>query len=378
MLTLHSAMETKHSSSSSSHYYCAEQLLTFIIGLSCLLLEAFLITTIHVAADSTGENYYFPSSNVNGNLSSYYENPEYSLHPYSNFQLCNNESLLQALNSEKRLYGRSLDINSDHRTEYPYILYFQLFFVISADELCTRSNASTPSYYLSLVAFKGYGKGQDPNKGQVVWTANVDSPVGESACLELNAGDTNLKLVDYDRNGPDRVVWQTNTSTPANASLTITYEGNIVLFTNVSTDPSDSTTLQQQILWQSYEQPTDTLMVLQALRPGMNLTAASTESGNKTASHKLAMENGTLTLYTKIQYKALNNNTSKSTADYRGYGSPYFVWSVNGTQDMSRASFLFPPPPSVSSVSRWHTGATGEVSRTGVGKSFRLRSSSSS
>ena len=323
-------METKHSSSSSSHYYCAEKLLTLITAMACLLLEAFLITTIHVAANSTGENYYFPSSNVNGNLSSYYENPEYSLHPYSNFQLCNNESLLQALNSEKRLYGRSLDINSDHRTEYPYILYFQLFFIIPADELCAKNNASTPSYYLSLVAFKGYGKVQDPNKGQVVWTANVDSPVGESACLELNAGDTNLKLVDYDRNGPDRVVWQTNTSTPANASLTITYEGNLVLFTNTA-GPNDSM-LSENILWQSYEHPTDTLMVLQALRPGYNLTASESDS-NKTANYTLAIgPSGTVALYAKMGYKSLYNHTSNnSTVNDTSYEYPYWVWNLSDT-----------------------------------------------
>ena len=316
------------------------EILTLITVMACLLLEAFLITIIPVAANITVENYYFPSSNSDGNLFSYYRDPEYNsdISVYSDFQICNNISLLQALNNEKRLYGRATDIYSAHHVEYPYILYFQLFFVISAAEFCTKNNASTPSYYLSLLAYKGYGKAQDPNKGPVVWMANVDNPVGENACLELNAGDTNLKLVDYDRNGLDRMVWQTNTSTPANnASLTITFEGNLVLFTN-TTGPSDST-LKQQILWQSYDHPTDTLMVLQALRPGMNLTAASTtESTNKTAIYTLAIDNnGTLTLYTKIQYKALNNNTSNSSADYGRYGHPYLVWSVNGTQDVNRS-----------------------------------------
>ena len=80
-------------------------------------------------------------------------------------------------------------------------------------------------------------------------------------------------------------------------------------------------------------------MVLQALRSGMNLTTPTTESGNKTASHTLAIDNnGTLTLYTKIQYKALNNNnTSNSSTDYSGYGYPYFVWPVNHTQEMNRS-----------------------------------------
>ena len=90
-------------------------------------------------------------------------------------------------------------------------------------------------------------------------------------------------------------------------------------------------------MWQSYDHPTDTLTVLQALRPGMNLTASTSEPGNsnKTASHTLAIKNGTLTLYIKIQYKALNNNTSNSSTDYSEYVHPYFFWSPNDTQPMN-------------------------------------------
>ena len=233
------------------------------------------------------------------------------------------------MSSRERLYGRAAAVYSAHYY-LDYTLYFQLYFVISADELCSKSNSSTPSYYLSLVAYKAYGKAfQDTNKGKVVWTANVDNPVGENACLHFSPNDTNLRLVDYDRNGS--VVWQTNTSGHANAALTITYEGNLVLFTN-TTGPRDST-LKQQILWQSYDHPTDTLMVLQALPFGKNLTTSTTESSNKTTSYMLAIDkNGTLTLYTKLQYKALDK---KNTEDYREYVYPYFVWALNGTQEKS-------------------------------------------
>ena len=246
---------------------------------------------------------------------------------------CNNGSFPQALSSQGRLHGRSTSVYSAH-TYLNLSLYFRLYFVISGDDFCSRSNGSTPSYYLSLVAYSIYRNVDS----RVVWTANVGNPVGENACLLLTPDDSNLRLVDYDRNAS--VVWQTNTAGYMNASLSITYEGNLVLFTN-ATLPTD-TTLQQQILWQSFDHPTDTLMVLQALGSGRNLTASTSESGNstKTASHTLAIDkNGTLTLYTKIQYKAESNtNTSKSTADYKGYGSPYFVWSLNGTQEMSRAA----------------------------------------
>ena len=295
-----------------------------------LLLLLLLITSIpSVAAE---DPYQFPASNANDNLFSYSNDLGDFPDIRSRFRSCNNGSLVQVLSTQERLHGRSAIILSGH-IFFDYTLIFDLYFVISADDLCSTS---TPSYYLSLVAYKAFGKAfQDTNKGKVVWTANVGSPVGENACLHLSPNDTNLKLVDYDRNGS--VVWQTNTPGFTNASLTITYEGNLVLFTN-TTGPSDST-LKQQILWQSYDHPTDTLMVLQALRPGMNLTAASTtESTNKTAIYTLAIDkNGTLTLYTKIQYKDFNNNTSNSTTDYGGYGHPYLVWSVNGTQEMIRS-----------------------------------------
>ena len=127
----------------------------------------------------------------------------------------------------------------------------------------------------------------------------------------------------------DNVVWQTNTPGFTNASLTITYEGNLVLFTN------DSTTLQQQILWQSYDHPTDTLMVLQVLRPGKNLSTSTTVSG--TSSSKTALfillieEDGTLALYAKFQYKSFNNSISNSTIDYGMYN--YWSLPLNGTQE---------------------------------------------
>ena len=197
--------------------------------MACLLLEAFLITTIPVAAfiittipvlaDSTDDNYYFPSSNVNGSLFSNYGNPEYysdtfSLSDFAYYQMefststilsCNNGSFPQALSSQGRLHGRSTSVYSAH-TYLNLSLYFRLYFVISGDDFCSKSNGSTPSYYLSLVAYSIYRNVDS----RVVWTANVGNPVGENACLLLTPDDSNLRLVDYDRNAS--VVWPTNTS----------------------------------------------------------------------------------------------------------------------------------------------------------------------
>ena len=313
---------------------CYGDLLHVVWKATCLLILLPTSNPTVAAAASDDFSYYLPSSNVNDSLFSYSNDKvSYILQsigtglPVTSLNSCNNDlDILEDLSSQERLYGRSAGVSSFN---------FELYFVISVDEICTRNNDSTPSYYLSLLAYNENSAQQDLNRAKVVWTANVGKPVGENACLQLSPDDSNLRLVDYDRNGS--VVWETNTPGYTNATLTITFEGNLVLYTNVSTDPSDSTTLQQQILWQSYEQPTDTLMVLEALRPGMNLTAASTtESTNKTAIYTLAIDkNGTLALYTKIQYKALNNNTSNSSTDYSEYVHPYFFWSPNDTQPMN-------------------------------------------
>ena len=118
---------------------------------------------------------------------------------------CNNGSFPQALSSQGRLHGRSTSVYSAH-TYLNLSLYFRLYFVISGDDFCSKSNGSTPSYYLSLVAYSIY-RNVDL---RVVWTANMGNPVGENACLQLSPEDGNLKLVDYDRNAS--VVWPTNTS----------------------------------------------------------------------------------------------------------------------------------------------------------------------
>ena len=289
-----------------------------------LLLLLFITSIPTVAA---ADPYQFPASNLNDSIFFYSNDVGDFILRKSTIINCNNGSLLQALSTQDRLHGRAANILSGHIL-FDYTVFFELFFVISADDLCSTA---TPSYYLSLVAFKSFGKAaQDTNKGKVVWTANVGNPVGGNTCLHLSPDDSNLRLVDYDRNGS--VVWQTNTPGYMNASLTITYEGNLVLYTN-ATLPND-TTLQQKILWQSYDHPTDTLMVLQALPTGKSLTVSTTESGNsnKTAKFTFLMEeDGALALYAKFQYKYINNSISNSTTNYGMY--KYWSLPLNGPQE---------------------------------------------
>ena len=308
---------------------CYGDLLHVVWKATCLLILLPTSNPTVAAAASDDFSYYLPSSNVNDSLFSYSRDVGYfrSLQigsSVTSLLSCNNDSILQALSSQERLYGRFAGVIFENT------VFFQLYFVISVDEICTRNNDSTPSYYLSLLAYNENSAQQDLNRAKVVWTANVGNPVGENACLQLSPDDSNLRLVDYDRNGS--VVWQTNTPGHMNAALTITYEGNLVLYTN-ATLPND-TTLQQKILWQSYDHPTDTLMVLQALPTGKSLTVSTTESGNsnKTAKFTFLMEeDGALALYAKFQYKYINNSISNSTTNYGMY--KYWSLPLNGPQE---------------------------------------------
>ncbi|XBH81666.1 hypothetical protein VPH35_107187 [Triticum aestivum] len=100
---------------------------------------------------------------------------------------------------------------------------------------------------------------------QVVWCANRASPVGENATLELTT-DGNLVLRDADGSH----VWSSNTSGQSVAGMLITKIGNLVLF-----DHKNAT------VWQSFDHPTDTLVLGQSLQEGTRLIA-STSATNMT------------------------------------------------------------------------------------------------
>ncbi|XP_039161045.1 G-type lectin S-receptor-like serine/threonine-protein kinase SD2-5 [Eucalyptus grandis] len=90
---------------------------------------------------------------------------------------------------------------------------------------------------------------------QVVWSANRNNPVNIGATLELTSeGDLVLKDVD------GTVAWSTNTSGKSIVGLKLTVLGNLVLF-----DKNNVT------VWQSFDQPTDSLVLGQKLTPGQRL-----------------------------------------------------------------------------------------------------------
>lgn len=92
---------------------------------------------------------------------------------------------------------------------------------------------------------------------QVVWSANRGSPVGEGATLEFTAaGD----LVLRDNNA--QVIWSAGTAGKSVAGMSVNADGNLVLL-----DAADKP------VWQSFDHPTDTLLVGQSLGQGARLVA---------------------------------------------------------------------------------------------------------
>ncbi|KAL5227810.1 hypothetical protein ABZP36_016075 [Zizania latifolia] len=94
---------------------------------------------------------------------------------------------------------------------------------------------------------------------QVVWSVNRASPVGEGATAQFTAdGDLVLKSPS------GAVLWSAGTAGRSVAGMSIYSDGNLVLF-----DGSNRT------VWQSFDHPTDTLLVGQTLKQGARLTANS-------------------------------------------------------------------------------------------------------
>ena len=122
-----------------------------------------------------------------------------------------------------------------------------------------------------------------------VWEANRGKPVGENATLTFGT-DGNLVLAHAD----GRVAWQTGTANKGVVGLRLLPTGNLVLY--------DS---KGKFIWQSFDYPTDTLLVGQSLRAGgvTKLVSRASEADNSDGKYSLVMEPKRLAMY----YKGTNS-----------------------------------------------------------------------
>ncbi|XP_023741239.1 G-type lectin S-receptor-like serine/threonine-protein kinase SD2-5 [Lactuca sativa] len=104
------------------------------------------------------------------------------------------------------------------------------------------------------------------NDHVILWSANRDNPVRESAILNFTAAGE-LVLQDVDGS----TVWTTNTTEKSVAFMNLTDKGNLMLFDNT-----------KSMVWQSFDHPTDCLLPGQKLFQGQKLIP-SVSSTNWTA-----------------------------------------------------------------------------------------------
>jgi hypothetical protein len=92
---------------------------------------------------------------------------------------------------------------------------------------------------------------------EVVWSANPNNPVSVNATLQLTS-ERGLVLQDAD----GTIAWSTNITNKSVAAINLTDTCNLMLL-----DENNAT------IWQSFDHPTDTLVLGQKLVAGQNLTS---------------------------------------------------------------------------------------------------------
>lgn len=161
---------------------------------------------------------------------------------------------------------------------------------------------------------------------QVVWSANRNNPIGLGAILQLTREG---RLILQDDNGA--VVWSPNTVGKPVSRLNLTAEGNLMLFDKTN-----------NMAWQSFAHPTDSLVLGQRLVTGQKLRASVSTSNSSDGSYALAITDGGFTAYREADpsriyyYRYLDEemNTGKLYAEFQSgrFGSFIVSDSANFIQ----------------------------------------------
>nr|XP_043618507.1 EP1-like glycoprotein 4 [Erigeron canadensis] len=145
---------------------------------------------------------------------------------------------------------------------------------------------------------------------QIVWSANRDNPVANTAILNLTeTGDLVLKDAD------GTIVWSTNTTGKSVVGVNLTDTGNLVLF-----DVNNAT------IWQSFDHPTDCLLPGQKLYKGQKLksSVSSTNWSSQEGMYSLQITNNGL-------FAFVESNPPQV----------YYSYLVNGAHENRQGSFTF-------------------------------------
>lgn len=116
---------------------------------------------------------------------------------------------------------------------------------------------------------------------QVIWSANRGHLVEENATLHFSS-DGNLVLEDANR----QTVWSTDTAGKSVAGMSLTENGSLILF-----DEGNAT------VWDSFDYPTDSLVLGQTLREGKRLVANGSVANSTEGQLYLTVTSGGLEAY---------------------------------------------------------------------------------
>ncbi|XP_023767092.1 epidermis-specific secreted glycoprotein EP1 [Lactuca sativa] len=168
-----------------------------------------------------------------------------------------------------------VEYDANYRALPPFSNPFQLCFYN------TTPNAFTLALRMGTVRSKSLMRW--------VWEANRGNPVRENATLTFGT-DGNLVLAD----SGGRIAWQTNTANKGVVGFQMLPTGNMVLHDG-----------KGNFIWQSFDYPTDTLLVGQSLRAGgaSMLVSRASDENNINGQYSLVMEPRHLAMY----YKGANS-----------------------------------------------------------------------
>ncbi|XVF54514.1 hypothetical protein PTKIN_Ptkin05aG0186500 [Pterospermum kingtungense] len=126
-----------------------------------------------------------------------------------------------------------------------------------------------------------YGEDNSSFSPQVVWSANRNNPVELRALLQRTP-ERSLTLKD----GDGVVVWSPNTVDMFVSRLNLSAEGNLMLFDKIN-----------NLVWQSFDHPTDTLVLGQRLVPGQKLRSSVSPSNSSEGLYAISIIDNDLTAY---------------------------------------------------------------------------------
>lgn len=203
----------------------------------------------------------------------------------------------------------------------------------------TISTTTSPTRWLSrsgLFAFGFYRAGTGFAVGAwlvasstVIWTANRDDePIPEGARLKLTKKGLMLLL----RSGDRPVSYLSGDDSTGGWYASMLDSGNFVIYD-----------IDQEVIWQTFDHPTDTIMAGQALLPDHELVSRFSEANHSTGRFRLKMQSdGNLVMFPVDTmdnhgdaYWATNTTSSEFTTELRldDDGRMYLISDGNHTYD---------------------------------------------